>query len=122
MLERLADMPDGVLGFRATEKVTAADYRDVLEPALREAAQAGEIRLLYVLDGDVGMDAGAMVQDARTGLELGIGHRAAWRRSAVVTDAGWVSAAMRLLGWMMPGELRVFGASELDAARAWVAG
>ena len=37
MIEAIAGMPDGTIGFRVWGKVTAADYDDVLIPALREA-------------------------------------------------------------------------------------
>lgn len=121
MIERIEDLSPGAIGFRASGKVTADDYRDVLEPALREAAEAGEIRLLYVLDSDFEMDAGAMVQDAKTGLGLGIGHHSAWKRTAVVTDVDWIAKAMRMFAWMTPGELAVFEPARFDEAKAWVA-
>ena len=37
MIERM-EMPAGVIGLRATGKLTRGDYRQALEPALREAA------------------------------------------------------------------------------------
>ena len=43
MIERIEDMPSGTIGFRASGKLSVADYRDVLEPVLREAAESGEI-------------------------------------------------------------------------------
>jgi hypothetical protein len=32
MVERIDDMPAGVVGFRASGKLSRADYRDVMEP------------------------------------------------------------------------------------------
>lgn len=121
MIERIDDVPETVLGLRASGEVSADDYREVLEPALRSAAESGEIRLLYVLDPSFAMDAGAMMQDAKVGIDLGFAHRAAWKRTAVVTDAEWVAKAIRAFAWMAPGEVRVFGLAELDAGRDWVA-
>ena len=37
MIERIGDMPEGTVGFRANGKVTADDYKQVLEPGLLEA-------------------------------------------------------------------------------------
>jgi hypothetical protein len=37
VIERLTDMPDRTLGFRASGEVSREEYRDVLEPAMREA-------------------------------------------------------------------------------------
>lgn len=122
MIERIEDMPAGTVGFRAAGEVSADDYREVLEPALREAAESGQIRMLYALDAGVAMEAGAVLQDAWTGASIGIGHHSAWRRSAIVTDVEWVEKAMRLFAWMVPGELRVFPAADLEEAKAWVAG
>jgi hypothetical protein len=56
------------------------------------------------------------------GLELGVRHRAALRRLAFVSDAGWVRHAAPVLGWMVPGEFRAFDPVDWDEARAWVAG
>jgi hypothetical protein len=122
MIERIEDMPAGTIGFHASGGITADDYRGVLEPALREAAESGEIRMLYLIDSEFSMDAGAMAQDAKTGLGLGIGHHSAWKRSAVVTDVEWVRRAMHLFAWMAPGELRVFSGDEIEDAKSWVAG
>ncbi len=122
MIERIEGMPAGTVGFRASGEVSADDYREVLEPALREAVEAGEVRMLYLLPSDVKMDAGAMLQDAKTGIDLGIGHHSAWRRTAVVTDLDWVRRALRAFGWMAPGEVKAFAEGDLEAARAWVAG
>src|SRR5215468_6273148 len=108
MIHQITEMPEGTIGFRAHGAVTRDDYRDVLEPALRGAAETGEIRLLFAMERDVEMKAGAMLEDAKTGLGLGIGHHSAWKRTAVVTDADWVANAMQMFAWMAPGDVRVF--------------
>jgi SpoIIAA-like len=118
----LDGMPDGVLGFRATGKLTAEDYSEGMMPALREAAEAGEMRIVYVLGEDFhGLDAGAMVQDVKAGFELTVGHRSAWKRLAMVTDLDWIRHSVHLLGWLAPGELRLFELDRLEEAVAWAA-
>jgi hypothetical protein len=48
MIEPIAEMPSGTFGFRASGKLSPADYRDVLVPPLREAIERGEkVRLLF---------------------------------------------------------------------------
>ena len=48
MIEAIAGMPDGTIGFRVWGKVTAADYDDVLIPALRKTVdEHGEVRLVF---------------------------------------------------------------------------
>lgn len=122
MIERIGDMPAGTIGFRASGEVTAGDYRTVLEPALREAAEAGELRLLYVVEEGSEMTAGAVGQDAKTGVELGLGHFSAWKRTALVTDVEWIAKALRAFAWMAPGEVKVFPREGFEEARDWVAG
>ena len=65
MVERIEDIPAGVVGFRVIKELTADDYRDQIEPALGAAAEAGEVRLLFEIDAGFGMDAGAVIEDAK---------------------------------------------------------
>jgi hypothetical protein len=121
MVERIEEMPVGTIGFAASGKLTRADYREVLEPTLREAAEAGEIRMLFRLTDFDGLEAAAWFDDFKTGLGLGLGHHSAWKRSAIVTDVEWVGKAFKLFAWMTPGEVEVFGLDQLDEAKSWVA-
>ncbi len=41
---------------------------------------------------------------------------------ALVTDIDWIRHLAALFGWMTPGELKVFGDSELMQAKEWTAG
>lgn len=121
MVERIEDMPAGTIGFRAAGKLSRDDYTQVMEPALREAAEAGEIRMLFQLTDFDGLEPAAWFEDLKTGLGLGIGHHSAWKRSAIVTDVEWVGKAFKLFAWMTPGEVEVYGLDHLEAAKAWVA-
>jgi SpoIIAA-like len=124
MIERLADMPPGTIGFRASGEVTRDDYAQTLIPPLKEAIERDEsVRLLFQLGPDFErFDPGALLADAQTGLTLGLRHLSAWKRTALVTDVDWVRRAVDLLGWMTPGDLRLFSHEELEEAKAWVAG
>lgn len=123
MIEAITDMPAGAIGFRASGEVTREEYREVLAPAMREAADSGEIRLLFVLaEGFEELSAGAMVEDAKAGLDLGIFKHSAWRRTAVVTEVEWIAKGTRAFAWMAPGEVKVFALAEESEARIWVVG
>jgi hypothetical protein len=122
MVEKLEGMRAGTIGFRASGKVSGEDYREVLEPALRAAADAGEVRLLFVFEKDAELSPGALVEDARTGLALGIGQHSAWKRTALVTELDWVRRAFDLFSWLAPGEVKIFEPAQLEEARAWVSG
>jgi hypothetical protein len=122
MIERIEGMPEGTVGLRSSGKLSVADYREVLEPALREGVESGELRLLFVLDDFDGLEPGAWVEDMKTGLNTWFRDHAAWKRFALVTDVEWIAKAMSLFAWMAPGEVRSYGLGEVDRAEAWVAG
>jgi len=123
MIEPIDDMPPGTDGFRATGDVTRDDYEQVLLPWMHQAVESGRpIRLLFQMGA--GFDRftpGAFAADVTKGAPLGIRHLHAWRRMAVVTDVGWVRHAIELMGWMTPGELKLFGFEEVERAKAWLA-
>ncbi len=123
MVERMTDMPAGTLGFRVAGDVKREDYDRVLVPDLKGAMESGEgLRTLYLIEDLDDMEAGALWADTKLGFDMGVRHRGDWERSAIVTDISWMVHAMKVFGWMVPGETRVYPVAELDAAKAWVAG
>lgn len=118
MIAIIPDLPDNVLGFSASGKVTADDYASVLVPAVEaQLANRTKLRLLYQLGADfTGFGVGAMWADAK----LGLHHPAAWERVALVTDVDWLRSAATIFGFAMPGQVRVFTNSEMAIARSWV--
>jgi hypothetical protein len=122
MIEALDGMPPATIGFRATGRLTAEDYRERFIPVLRESIERGEVRMVFAVGpGYEGFDLGALREDVKTGLELELRHRDVWRRVAVVTDVDWIAKAMHMFAWMIPGEVRVFDVGELEQAKRWVA-
>ncbi|MHC4381048.1 MAG: SpoIIAA family protein, partial [Planctomycetota bacterium] len=119
MIEIVEGLPLGVLGFRAHGKVTAADYRDVLAPAV-EGALVNEphLRLLYDIGPDFeGFEVGAMWEDAKIGLR----QLTSWRRIAVVCDMSWLKLTMRGFGWMVPCPFRIYPREKMAEAMDWIA-
>ncbi len=122
MVEAIEDMPEGTIGYRATGHVTREDYREVLEPAMRAAAEVGEVRMVYAIGpGFEKFEPGALAEDAKTGVSLGFSHPHAWKRVAVVTDVEWIVKAMHGFGWMAPGEVKTYAVEQLEEAKRWVA-
>lgn len=122
MIEPLDDMPEGTIGFKVGGEVTRADYTDVLVPALKGVVDGGgKLKQLYLIEDLEEMDAGALWEDAKTGIDLEAFHRAAFERAAVVTDQQWLVRAIGLFGWMAPGEMKLFPVAQTDEAKAWVA-
>ena len=118
MIKELSDMPSGVIGFEASGKMRAEDYRDVVLPALERAAAAGEVRFVIVMPDFDGMSGGALWQDLKVGVE----HFRAWKRIALVTDIEWMKHMTSLFGWMTPGEVKIFSLAQQGEAIEWVAG
>ena len=118
MLNKLADLPEGVIGFEVAGKLEAEDYRDVLLPALEQAAAAGEVRVVIVIPKFEGFSAGAFWED----LKMGVEHWRAWKRIALVTDIDWMIHGTNWFGWMTPGEIKHFPMAEKAAAIEWAKG
>ncbi|MER8034158.1 STAS/SEC14 domain-containing protein [Streptomyces hydrogenans] len=118
MISRLENLPNGVIGFEASGKISAEDYRDAVLPALTQAAEAGEVRFLLVVRDFDGMSGGALWEDLKVGAE----HLRKWKRIALVTDIEWMAHVTSLFGWMTPGETKTFPLAARDEALAWAAG
>ena len=52
MIKEMSDMPAGVIGFEASGKMQAEDYRDVVLPALERAAASGEVKTFALAQRD----------------------------------------------------------------------
>lgn len=122
MIEILSNMPEGVTGIRVTGTVTGDEMR-AFEPKMRELLETDEIRFVEVIDPDYeGFGRGGLAEDLKMGFGMLVKHRAAFKRMAVVTDTDWIVRTMHVLGWMVPGELEIFGLDELERAKEWAAG
>jgi hypothetical protein len=123
MVEMLDGMPAGTTGFRVTGRVTAADYRETIEPALRTAVEGGDVRIVCAIGPEYeGLDLGGLVEDLKTGVTFLARHHGALRREAIVTDIDWIAYVVRLFKAVMPGEVEVFAPDRLDEAKRWVVG
>ncbi len=116
MIKVLTGLPQGVTGFETSGKLRAEDYRDVLLPAIANAADGG-LRVLLVIPEWDGMSGGAMWQDVKMGFE----HLRNWKRLALVTDIDWMAHATSFFSWMIPGQVKIFPLAERDQAVTWVA-
>jgi hypothetical protein len=118
MIRLLTGLPSTVVGIEAVGRVEKSDYEGVLDPAIEEALKREDkIRLLYVLGEEFeGYAPGAAWEDTKLGVE----HWGSWERIAVVTDREWIRDALRMFGWMLPGEVREFRSGERAEATAWI--
>lgn len=122
MIEVLSDMPTGVTGLRVSGRVGGDELRDFR--STMEAMLAGdEIRLVEVVSDDYeGFGPGGLLEDMKLGFGTLMQHHAGFRRVAVVCDKEWVAHALHAVGWLVPGELKLFALADLETAKSWAAG
>ena len=122
MIEILPDMPHGVMGFRVSGRLRGEDLIE-FKPTMEELLESGEIRIVEVVASDYeGFGPGGLIEDLKLGFGVLLKHHSAFKRIAVVTDMEWVTRALHLFSWMVPGELGQFGIDELERAKEWAAG
>lgn len=118
MLEIIEHLPDNTLGVRAVGEVTAEDYENVLIPELEaRLGRHDRLRFLYVLGEEFeGFSAKAVWDDTRVGMR----HLTRFDRIAVVSDTNWIRRTMQAVGFVVPGDLRVFSNADLGEAVSWI--
>ena len=122
LIEPITDLPSGMLGFRASGKLTSDEYRQMIEPIYATLERGEKLNIYFELADDFhGLDPGALLQDVKAAGSIGLKHRSSWQRMALVTDKDWVRHGASAFGWLAPGELRLFDLAERDTARAWMA-
>ena len=121
MVERIEDMPEGTIGLRVAGRIERSDYERVLEPQLRAAVRAGRVRAVFVVERVDGIEPAALWADLKLFSEVAGRHRAAWERTAIVTDVGWIASVARAVLGIIPGQVLVYPHSQLDTAKAWLA-
>jgi hypothetical protein len=124
MLKLLDDAPPGVLAFRAEGRLEPGELAAVVAPPVNAAVERGAPLhvVAEVAAGFAQVDPMAAVAELKEGLDRDLRRQARFVRGAVVSDVAWLTNAVGLMGWMVPGELRTFLPAERDAALAWAAG
>ena len=116
MIQVISNMPVGTIGLRASGKVSEEDYRDVLVPTINAAMEQGNVRLMCVLEDEVGYKPSAVWADTK----MWFTSLKSWERVAIVSDADWLENAVKAFGWLMPGEVKVFESGDVRDAKQWL--
>ncbi|WP_084768954.1 STAS/SEC14 domain-containing protein [Streptomyces sp. MOE7] len=119
MLERAEDAPAGIDAVKATGTVSKHDYETVVEPLIDAARKEGRrIKLLYEIGPDFrSFTPGAGWED----LKVGLGAMRLFEGCALVTDVGWIRESTRMMSFLMPCPVRVYGNEERAEALHWLA-
>jgi hypothetical protein len=117
MLEILPESQANILGVKATGTLTRGEFQEVLVPRLKAIIQEhGQVRVLFSLHEDIqGWDLEALEQDG-----FGRQHLKAFQRVAVVGASWQVSLQMKLIAFLISGEVRNFSRAELPEAWTWI--
>jgi len=116
-------MPAGTLGFRLSGRISRDEYFQILDP-VREQLERGErvSFLVETAEDFQGLDLGALWEDMKAAGTVGLKYRSSWERLAVVTDKDWIRHGTAAVGWVIPGEIRVFEPGQVDEAKTWIGG
>src|SRR5438093_1054743 len=117
MIEIIKNLPEHVIGFRATGKVDKEDYEKILIPIVdNEAKKFGQLNFLLVLDTDVSnYSIGAWIDDAL----IGVKHLTQWHKIAIVSSQKAVVTLTDTLGHLIPGKSKGFLLTDLEDAIKW---
>ena len=118
MIDKLTDVPPGIMALKVVGKLSKEDYENIFEPLFEEARHQGRrIRLLYEVGPEyTGFTPGAAWED----LKIGPRSLRLFEACAVVSDIGWIREWTRLVGFLLPWPVRVFGIDERDKAIDWL--
>ena len=115
MIEIIDGLPDNVVGFVATGRVTGNECDRILIPAVAKSRKRHDkLRLYYELDCRF---PGAAWED----LDIRPLQMQSWERVALVTDVSWIRHTVKALRFLIAAEIRVFATAQADEGRDWIA-
>ena len=120
MIEKLKNLPNTLVGFRAAGEVTSSDFEKVVVPAVNELVdRTNKLDYLMVIDTALNhFSAGAWLQDAL----LGIKKITKWNKVAILSDSEGIQKFTDVFSIVSPGEFKGFNRDEVDKAVAWIQG
>jgi hypothetical protein len=114
MIEIISGLPDSVVAFTATGRVTGAECETLLLPIVASARKRHErLRLYYEIECRF---PGAGWED----LDIAPLQLQPWERVALVTDVSWMRHTVKALRFLIPAEVRVFATPQAEEGRAWI--
>jgi hypothetical protein len=119
MITRIQNVPENIVAFDASGKVTKEDFEAVVVPAVSELVErTDELNYLMVINTDLSnFTIGAWLQD----MLIGIKKFTKWNRAAILTDSDSVNTFTDVFSIIVPGEFKGFLKEEIDTAINWVA-
>ena len=117
MIEQLPAPSEKALAFKMSGKLHAEDYRKFVPLIDAAAAKEGKVRLLAEFEDFHGWDLHALWDD----IKFATTHCNTIERIALVGDKKWMEWMAKVCKTFTRAAVRYFDASEVEAAKAWVA-
>ncbi len=117
MIEQLPTGSDQVLGFKMSGKLHDEDYKHFVPAVDAAVAKHGKVRMLAQFHDFHGWDARALWDD----IKFSTTHCTKIDRIALVGEKTWEKWMAAVCKPFTMAKIRYFDASELDAAKAWLA-
>jgi hypothetical protein len=117
MIQQLPMSSDQILGFRMSGKLHDEDYKTFVPVIDAALARYSKIRLLAEFHDFHGWDMHALWDD----IKFATTHCTKMDRIALVGDKTWEKWMAKVCKPFTMAKVRYFDASEVDAAKAWLA-
>jgi hypothetical protein len=117
MIEQLSDMPADTIGFKLSGKLHDADYKTFVPAVDAEIARDGRANILAQFHDFHGWDAKALWDD----IKFSTTHCAKIKKIAIVGEKRWEKYMAMVCKPFTMAKIQYFDASQLDAAKAWLA-
>ncbi len=117
VIEQLPTGSDQVLGFKMSGKLHDEDYKHFVPAVDAAVAKHGKVRMLAQFHDFHGWDARALWDD----IKFSTTHCTKIDRIALVGEKSWEKWMAAVCKPFTMAKIRYFDASELDAAKAWLA-
>jgi len=116
MIEQIKNLPDNMVGFRASGEVSKEDFDIVHKKVEQLVDKTGKLNYMLFLDTPPSeFTIGAWWEDAL----LGIKNITKWNRAAIISDSETVDKFTTVFSKVMPGEFKVFQKNDLERAIDW---
>ena len=116
MFEKLSESSSNVIGYKASGKLTAADYEKLVPEVEALVRQEGNIRILIDMEEFEGEEVKAWASDLKFGHEF----RKNIDKMAFVGDKRWEKFMAPLAKLFYAHEAKHFHTADMDSAWAWL--
>ena len=117
MIEMLTGLPAHTVGFKMSGKLHDADYKTFVPQVDAEIARDGKVNILAQFHDFQGWDAKALWDD----IKFSTTHCTKIGKIALVGEKSWEKWMATVCKPFTMAKIKYFDASQIDAAKAWLA-